>query len=384
MSSVIVRENDQIMMSLVHYFVTKCNYAPIHVQGVKDEIWLENLEGPYRIIRISSNSIINEEQFKFDIFKMEHIMKQIKKKTLSFKVNALNICLNMDTKIVNNNKYINTITVNSLESIKTNEDIQKVFPGINNELITTNDGLELIINVTNDINEKTEEENRKFEKVFSPKKLIVTKVIFVLCIAMYIVTAIYNEKILEFDPGALANLGGNAIILVKAGEIWRLITATFLHTGIIQLLVNMYSLAILGSQLETFIGKIKFLFIYLVSAITGNLLSLIFLGENVVSVGASSALFGLLGALLYFGYHYRLYLNDAIRKQLIPVVLVNLLLGLYVGADLFAHIGGLVGGYLAAMAIGIDNKSQKRDMINGWIVLIVLIAFLSYIVFFIK
>ena len=384
MSSIVIRENDQIMMSLVHYFVTKCNYSPIHVQGVKDEIWLENLEGPYRIIRISTNSIINEEQFKFDIFKMEHIIKQIKKKTLSFKVNALNICLNMDTKVVNNNKYINTITVDSIDSIKSNSDIQALFPNINDELITTNDGLELILNVTNDINEKTEEENKKFEKVFSPKKLIVTKIIFALCIIMYVVCIIYNKKIIEFDPQALADLGGNTLYYIKSGEIWRLITAAFLHTGIIHLIVNMYSLAILGSQVETFIGKFKFLFIYLVSAIAGNLLSVVFLGSNVVSVGASSALFGLIGALLYFGYHYRLYLNDAIKNQLIPVVLINLLIGFYVGADFFAHIGGLVGGYLAAMAIGIDNKSHKKDMINGWIVLILLIGFLSYIIFFVK
>ena len=92
MPNLTIRKSDQIMMSLVHYFVTKENYAPIHVQGVKDEIWLENLDGPYRIIRITCNSVINEEQYKFDIFKMKHVMKQIKKKTLSFKVNALNIC----------------------------------------------------------------------------------------------------------------------------------------------------------------------------------------------------------------------------------------------------------------------------------------------------
>ena len=110
MSNVLIRKSDQVMMSLVHYFVTKENYAPINVQGVKDEIWLENLNGPYRIIRISCNSIINEEQFEFDIFKMKHVMKQIKKKTLSIKMNALNICLDISKKIDRGNvKDIETI-----------------------------------------------------------------------------------------------------------------------------------------------------------------------------------------------------------------------------------------------------------------------------------
>ena len=89
-----VRKEDQILMSLVHYFVTKENYSPIYVHGVKDEIWLEKLDGPYRVIRINSNRIINKEQFEFDQYKIKDILKQIKKKTLSLSINALNINLN--------------------------------------------------------------------------------------------------------------------------------------------------------------------------------------------------------------------------------------------------------------------------------------------------
>ena len=67
------------------------------------------------------------------------------------------------------------------------------------------------------------------------------------------------------------------------------------------------------------------------------------------------------------------------------LLILNLLIGLLIpGIDLTAHIGGLIGGYLTAMAVGIESKSQKRDMMNGWIVLILLIAFLSYIIFFVR
>ena len=122
MPSIIIRKNEQIMMSLVHYFVTKENYSPINVQGVKDEIWLENLDGPYRVIRINCNSIINEEQYKFDLFKVQHIIKQIKKKTLSWKMNALNICLDLDKKIEPGLfNHIETININSINDIKKNE-----------------------------------------------------------------------------------------------------------------------------------------------------------------------------------------------------------------------------------------------------------------------
>ena len=386
MSNVLIRKNDQVMMSLVHYFVTKENYAPINVQGVKDEIWLENLNGPYRIIRISCNSIINEEQFEFDIFKMKHIMRQIKKKTMSFKINALNICLDLSKKVDESNiKNIETIRVEDIKDIYNSEDIVRNFPSIKNELLETDDGLELIINVTNDINEKTEKENEKFNDVFSPKRIIFTNIISLICILMYVIVGIYGNNFFNFDANVLAKFGANNILLVKNGEIWRLLTCAFLHVGLIHLVVNMYSLRVIGPSVEGLIGKGKFVFIYLISAISASLMSLVFVDSNIVSVGASGAIFGLMGALLYFGYHYRLYLNDAIKTQIIPVILFNIIIGFMMpGIDNGAHIGGLIGGYLATMAIGIKNKSEKKDMINGWIVLILYLAFLSYIVFFVK
>lgn len=385
MSNVLIRKSDQVMMSLVHYFVTKENYAPINVQGVKDEIWLENLNGPYRIIRISCNSIINEEQFEFDIFKMKHIMRQIKKKTMSFKINALNICLDLSKKVDEGNiKNIETIRVEDIKDIF-NSEIVKSFPSIKNELLETDDGLELIINVTNDINEKTEKENEKFNDVFSPKRIIFTNIISLICILMYVIVGIYGNNFFNFDANVLAKFGANNILLIKNGEMWRLLTCAFLHVGLIHLVVNMYSLRVIGPSVEGLIGKGKFVFIYLISAISASLMSLVFVDSNIVSVGASGAIFGLMGALLYFGYHYRLYLNDAIKTQIIPVILFNLIIGFMMpGIDNGAHIGGLIGGYLATMAIGIKNKSEKKDMINGWIVLILYLAFLSYIVFFVK
>lgn len=386
MPSIIIRKNEQIMMSLVHYFVTKENYSPINVQGVKDEIWLENLDGPYRVIRINCNSIINEEQYKFDLFKVQHIIKQIKKKTLSWKMNALNICLDLDKKIEPGLfNHIETINIKSLNDIKKNKELKEIFPNLENELLDTKDGLDLIINVTHDINEKTYKDNKLFEKVFSPKKIIMTKLIMLICIVMYIILGIDSNNFFNIGINALVNFGGNNLLLVQSGEVWRVISAAFLHVSLIHLLVNMYSLVIIGTQVETFIGKFKFLFVYLISALVGSLLSLIFNEANIVSVGASGAIFGLMGALLYFGYHYRLYLSEAIKNQIIPVIVLNLLLGFMVsGVDNAAHIGGLIGGYLASMAIGIENKSKLRDKANGWIVLILLIVFLSYIVFFVK
>ena len=145
----------------------------------------------------------------------------------------------------------------------------------------------------------------------------------------------------------------------------------------------MYALYVLGIQLENFFGKTRFAIIYLFSAITGNLLSLVFADPNVVSIGASGAIFGLFGSLLYFGYYYRVYLGTVLRTQIVPVILINLLFGIVTpGIDNAAHIGGLIGGVFISMGIGVKFKSTKSDMINGMIVSTLYLLFLIYMGFF--
>lgn len=369
MSQIVMDNKEKIVMRLVHYLITQENYTPIVVNGVKNEVWLENNEGPYKIVRINSNYIHNKEQYRFDIFKINNIAKQIKKKTLSLKVNVLNIFLDLNDDVkVSEVKNIDSISIKNDKELINNKLINNAFPSIKARLIDDKDNVDLLINVTNDINEKTAKDNKVYESVFKPKKIIVTNVIITLCVLVYILQ-LFNPKLLY--------LGANISDFVKMGEVYRIITCTFIHAGIIHLLCNMYSLYIIGSQLETFIGKARFIFVYIISAISGSLMSLIFTAG--ASVGASGAIFGLLGSLLYFGYHYRIYLGSVLKNQIIPIIILNILLGFMLpGVDNAAHIGGLIGGYLATVSVGIKNKSNRNEMINGIIVLVIYIAFLVY------
>lgn len=377
--STILNNKDEMIMSLVHYFVTEENYTPINVQGAKNEIWLENLEGPYKIVRINSKYIHNNEQYNMDIFKMQFVIKQIKKKTLSFKMNALNICLDLNERVNLDEdlKSIDTVNITDINDIKKNTFLGDVFPKIKTNSFKKTDNLDKIINVTEDINKKTETENLKYEDIFKPKKIIVTKILIIACVIMYLLSMFLSDNFTK----SLIILGANNRGLVLNGEFYRLIACAFLHGNIAHLLVNMYSLWVIGSQVESYIGKIKYLIIYLLSALMGSLFSIVFLG-NSLSVGASGAIFGLMGSLLYFGYHYRLYLSNALRNQIIPIIALNLILGFTLsGIDNAAHIGGLIGGYLATMIVGIKYKSTKRETINGLIVYLVIAAFLLYVVF---
>ena len=376
MEKVNVRKQDEILMSLVHYFVTKEGYAPIYVQGVKDEIWLENIDGPYRIIRINSNYIHNEEQYKYDEFKIKNIMRQIKKKTLSFKVNTLNINLNVADRVkVESEKNIDNVFVKDIDEIKKNKEINEIFPNMKNDLYQSKNSLDLLLNVTNDINKKTETDNKKYEKIFSRKKILMTYIIMAICVVMYLITVLMGLNNMN-----LLLLGANNIELLKHGQIYRLITYGFLHGSIIHLISNMYCLYVIGSQVENNLDKKRFLTVYFISMITGGLLSALF--NDGISIGASGAIFGLLGALLYFGFHFRLYLSEALRTRIIPVIVLNLIIGFAVpGIDVACHIGGLIGGFLSAMMVGIPDIDNKKDKVNGTILLLIFIGFMAYLIF---
>jgi rhomboid protease GluP len=184
------------------------------------------------------------------------------------------------------------------------------------------------------------------------------------------------------DLQTLADFGANNAELVKLGQYYRLFTAMFLHIGIVHLFFNMYALYIIGPQLESFYGKAKFLTIYIVSGIIGNLFANIF-EINTLGAGASGAIFGLFGSLLYFGYHYRVYLGSVIRTQILPVIILNLLIGFTTSSiSSSAHIGGLIGGILISMALGVPKKSTTSERINGTIVTIILVGFLVYMSIF--
>lgn len=382
MDTVMVNKRDELIMKLVHYFVTEENYTPMVVNGTKDEVWLENTEGPYKIIRINPHYIHNVEQYNADIFKVHHVMKQMKKKTLSIRMKTLNIMLDMNEGIhLPKVKDIDTVEMKQIEDLETAK-ILDVFPSLPNKILKDSDGIDLIVNVTNGINQKNEKEAKLYEKTFKPKKIVITSLIIFICSLLFIYTFFASKG--KFDSLTLYRLGGLLASSVHNKEVWRLVTCAFLHGGFIHFFCNMYSLAILGKELESYLGKIRFLLVYLGSAICGSLMSCsLSMNHPVVSVGASGAIFGLLGSMLYFGSHYRLYLGSVIKSQILPLILLNLMIGfLLPGIDNFAHIGGLIGGYLCTMALGIEGKSKTSERINGLIALGIYVTFLGYLVFF--
>lgn len=375
MDQIIVTKNDELVMKLLHYFITEKGYNPIILHGAKDEIWLENLNEEYEIVRIVSNYIHNDEQLNTDLFRTKQIVKKIKRKTFSFKMNTLSLFVNLgDSVNMNNISYSNIDCANlkSIKDIKNYTFITENYPTITNEINSKEKGMELFMKITEDINKKNIETSNKAEDVFSKKTPYITYILIFINILFYVLSIIsnsfYNSMVL--NPSKILN-----------GEYYRLLSCIFMHGGIIHLLCNMYCLYVIGPQVESFFGKIKYIIIYLLSGIIGSLMSLSI--TNSISLGASGAIFGLLGSILYFGYHYRVYLSQAIKSQIIPIIVLNLFLGFMLnGVDNAAHIGGLIGGVLVSMMAGVKYKSSIMEKVNGLILTIIFTLFLIYLGFF--
>ncbi len=375
MDQVIISKNDETVMKLLHYFITEIGYSPIVLHGAKDEIWLEKLDGSYQIVRIVSNYIHNNEQLDFDIFKTKQILKKIKRKTFSFDLNTLSIFVNIGENVeMKEYTHLNKIDCANLTNFN---DINKYnfiieeFPNITKESNYKEKGMELFVKITDDIAKKNELENVKNEEVFKQKKPYVTYILIAINVLIFLLGNI-NIEVIDalFLP---SNIGNNY---------YRIISAAFTHYDVFHLLFNMYALYIIGPQIESFFGKFKYILIYLFSAIIGSLMSLTFMIDGGGSLGASGAIFGLFGSLLVFGYHYRLYLGNVLRSQVIPLIIFNLVLGLLdKNIDNAAHIGGLIGGILISMAVGVKYKTGSTEKVNGIILSIIIFLFLIYTAF---
>lgn len=384
MKMTIMNDKDLLIMKLIHYFIINQNYSPIVIKGVDDEIWLENKNNEYSIIRIVTRHMHNDEQLKYDMIKTRHITKQIKRKLLDFSMNMLSIYTDIqyinDINCYGDNKFVN-VYIKDEEDLFNDETILKTFKNIKNNMDFTETDFELVGKITRDISEKNIKEAEKRENIMKNKKPILTYFLIIINVIIFALMYIYGNGSENLDT--LVKFGANYTPLVKSGEYYRMITSAFLHIGVMHLIFNMYALYVAGSQIEYIYGRVKYIFIYLISAIMGSLFTVALSGDNVVAAGASGAIFGLFGSLLYFGYNYRGYMGNALISQIVPVVALNIFIGFSnpnIGNA--AHIGGLIGGYLISMVLGANINEENKNRLNGIIITIILTAFMIYVGFY--
>lgn len=174
------------------------------------------------------------------------------------------------------------------------------------------------------------------------------------------------------NSNVLVFFGAKVNILIQQGQWWRLIMPIFLHSGLMHIAVNSVTLYFIGMQIESLFGHWRFTLIYLLSGIVGNIASFVF--NTGISVGASTALFGLFGAFFMLVEAFRQ--NTAIRamgQQFALFIVLNLAFDLFnPGIDLAGHVGGLLGGFLVANIVGVP-RIRSVSVLRRVITLIILV-----------
>ena len=183
-----------------------------------------------------------------------------------------------------------------------------------------------------------------------------TFTLFLINVSVYALESILSGNPFSISIEVLARLGQWNYAVLNYGWWWQLISAMFVHVGILHIGFNMYFLLMMGRQLEGILGPKRLVMVYFISGLAGNLLTLLLLPANSVSAGASGALFGIVGALILITG----VVGGNMQAALINALALFLINSILPGVNAYAHLGGLVTG----MAIGYyyGNRIRKQLM----------------------
>ncbi|QOV19496.1 rhomboid family intramembrane serine protease [Blautia liquoris] len=189
---------------------------------------------------------------------------------------------------------------------------------------------------------------------------IVNLIIIGVNILMFILVEVTGSS---SDAEHMIEWGAAYTPLIKQGQYYRLLTCMFLHFGAEHLFNNMFLLFFMGYYLEQYVGKIWYLIIYLGGGLSGSILSWIFeeiRRENVISAGASGAIFSVLGALVIIVWHYRGQKRNLSLRRLVAMIALSVYVGFSSsGVDNLAHVGGLFGGALLSVVLIHFKRLEK-------------------------
>jgi rhomboid protease GluP len=191
-----------------------------------------------------------------------------------------------------------------------------------------------------------------------PHARFTTVMILLINTALYVADGLSSDKI-------LARAGASVPWVYEQQQLWRLVTAGFLHGGIFHILMNSWCLFDLGAEVEQIYGTSRLIVFYFFSTVTGFLLSSNMLHS--ASLGSSAGIFGLIGAMLAFGVTDKSALGANVRALYSRWLIYGVMMSFIPGVDYFAHIGGLAGGFLAGYLASTPRARLmwKEPLIRG-------------------
>jgi rhomboid protease GluP len=208
------------------------------------------------------------------------------------------------------------------------------------------------------------EDHLEFLHAVWTRRPIFTYVFFGVNILIFLLMAFAGGSTNEPTLNAF---GVKANAEIARGQWWRFVTPIFLHIGILHLFFNSYALWIVGPQVERLYGGARFVILYVLTGVAGVVGSY-FYHPQVISAGASGAIFGLFGVLLVFGIRYRKSVPPAFKRAVgtgvLPVIVINLIIGFTISVvDNAAHIGGLIAGAVLAAIVPFQRPGAETNRV---------------------
>ncbi|WP_026689264.1 rhomboid family intramembrane serine protease [Alteribacter aurantiacus] len=356
---------------LLYHLVNKEGMRVVHLSKSDGEAWLEDdRKEPYQIIRVCRKELDWSRELRSDIKETEQKAKQVRKKLGLRQANVVSIIVTkyppVDTyeELVDQPLPLTAGGKQQLRTILLTEDsLQSVMFPLATEwgLKETPDFLpvdalqdeeEMVRMLKRHVNRAANTRIEDERKLFFYGKPFFTFFLLASILAMF---ALVEQAGSSTDIRTLIEFGAKFNPLIHDGEWWRFFSAMFLHIGFLHLFMNSLALFYLGGAVERIFGTRRFILIYFVAGLTGSVASFAF--NEQVSAGASGAIFGCFGALLYFGLKHRRLFFRTMGMNVIVILVINLSLGFLVPMiDNGAHIGGLVGGFLASAIVNLPTS----------------------------
>jgi rhomboid protease GluP len=366
-------QDEFVFWRIAHYFISRKEYRIIQLSESQKELWLERLEDKdTQVIRLLLHHLDWSNWMQRDIEMAaangESIRRQVKKR----EINVLNIYVTpyppvdeyqfrIDKPFLFPNGEKTKVTSLLCERQHGKENIEQyvgepIFSDWKEEYTEAEIEAEKLAALT------AAKQRMKSEKaLFENGKPLFTYVFLAIQVIIFLLMEAAGGST---TTSVLIRFGAKVNSLILEGEWWRLFTPIFVHIGLLHLVMNSIALYFLGVFVERIFGNIRFIFIYLFAGVCGTIASLLFSPD--ISAGASGAIMGLFGSLLYFGTVYPKLFFRTMGLNIIIVLGINLAFGFTVsGIDNAGHIGGLIGGFLATAMVHFPMKKRPLAQVSA-------------------
>lgn len=374
---------------LIRFFVEEKEYRIFSLSADQREVWLENLtDRHFPMIRIFLTDLDWANQLSGDMRQVHRTADGWKKRFLRKRFQVLNIYVTPLPPVDDYEPLIERPLEGNGTLIETFLFVTENFPESNNRLTRIAGGTPFRVAKEGYEPYESEEERRavmdrilaearREKEMFHRGKPRLTYGILAINAFIFLLMELFGGS---QNSLVLILFGAKFNPLIVQGEWWRLFTCMFLHVGFFHLFMNSIALYYLGLAVERLYGNVRFAIIYLLSGFCGSLAS--FVLSPSLSAGASGAIFGCFGALLYFGLVYPHLFFRTMGKDVLSVIALNLVLGIILpGIDMAGHLGGLIGGFLISGMVQLPKQDRFHKRIPFFLVfglLVVLGLYLGY------